>query len=462
MVEPTGVKRKLTVILAADAEGYTRLMREAEEPTLETLTEYRTIIDGLIARHDGRIFSTAGDSVVAEFASPVEAVRCAVEIQEELRVRNAELPDDRKLRFRIGINVGDVMAKGDDLFGDGVNVAARLEGLAEPGGICLSGSVFEQVKHKLSLGFDDIGPQQVKNIAEPVPAFRIVPGSVSVVPGAKPVPKLSAAPRWRTAAIAAGMAVVVLAAGAAVWKFYLRGPAPLTEVASEAKMAFPLPDKPSIAVLPFVNISGDPNQESFSDGITEDLITDLSNLENLIVIARNSVFTYKGKPVKVQQVGEELGVHYVLEGSVRKSGKRVRITAQLVDALTGHHLWAERYDRDLEDMFALQDEITKKIVATMAGYAVEKLEAEKRFFEGIGTVIAVEPGKSRLLVDHEGIKGFMAPMEMSYSVTAAKLLQGLSPGDKIRFTIDADKRAIVDIKPLRKAGLPEKSRSTTP
>ncbi len=461
-MEPTGVKRKLTVILAADVEGYTRLMREAEEPTLETLTEYRTIIDGLIARHDGRIFSTAGDSVVAEFASPVEAVRCAVEIQEELRVRNAELPDDRKLRFRIGINVGDVMAKGDDLFGDGVNVAARLEGLAEPGGICLSGSVFEQVKHKLSLSFDDIGPQQVKNIAEPVPAFRIVPGSVSVVAGAKPVPKLSAAPRWRTAAIAAGMAVVVLAAGAAVWKFYLRGPAPLTEVASEAKMAFPLPDKPSIAVLPFVNISGDPNQESFSDGITEDLITDLSNLENLIVIARNSVFTYKGKPVKVQQVGEELGVHYVLEGSVRKSGKRVRITAQLVDALTGHHLWAERYDRDLEDMFALQDEITKKIVATMAGYAVEKLEAEKRFFEGIGTVIAVEPGKSRLLVDHDGIKGFMAPMEMSYSVTAAKLLQGLSPGDKIRFTIDTDKRAIVDIKPLRKAGLPEKSRSTTP
>ena len=195
-------------------------------------------------------------------------------------------------------------------------------------------------------------------------------------------------------------------------------------------MAFPLPDKPSIAVLPFVNISGDPNQESFSDGITEDLITDLSNLENLIVIARNSVFTYKGKPVKVQQVGEELGVHYVLEGSVRKSGKRVRITAQLVDALTGHHLWAERYDRDLEDMFALQDEITKKIVATIAGYAVEKLKAEKRFFEGIGTVIAVEPGKSRLLVDHEGIKGFMAPMEMSYSVTAAKLLQGLSPGDR--------------------------------
>ena len=448
MVEPTGVKRKLTVILAADAEGYTRLMREAEEPTLETLTAYRAIIDGLIARHDGRIFGTAGDSVVAEFGSAVEAVRCAISIQEELAVRNAELSDDRKLRFRIGINVGDVMAKGGDLFGDGVNVAARLEGLAEPGGICISGSTFEQVKHKLSLGFNDIGAQQVKNIAEPVPAFRIVPGSVSVASGAKPVPKLSAAPRWRTTAIAAGMAVVVLAAGAAVWKFYPRGPAPLTEVASEAKMALPLPDKPSIAVLPFVNMSGDPNQESFSDGITEDLITDLSNLENLIVIARNSVFTYKGKPVKVQQVGKELGVHYVLEGSVRKSGERVRITAQLVDARTGHHLWAERYDRDLEDMFALQDEITKKIVTTMAGFAVEKMEAEKRFFEGVGTVISVEPGKSRLVVDHEAIKGFMAPMEMSYQVLPGTLLKGLKPGARIRFTIDADKRAIVGIKRL--------------
>lgn len=206
--------------------------------------------------------------------------------------------------------------------------------------------------------------------------------------------------------------------------------------------------EPSIAVLPFVNMSGDPSQESFSDGITEDLITDLSNLKNLIVIARNSVFAYKGKPVKVQQVGRELGVHYVLEGSVRKSGERVRITAQLVDAATGHHLWAERYDRDLKDLFALQDEITKKVVTAMAGFAVETLEGEQRFYEGIGVVTAVEPGKSRLVVAHGEIQDFMAAHEMSYSVTSAKLLQGLNPGDKIRFTIDAEKRAIVDIKPL--------------
>ena len=262
-MEPTSVKRKLAVILVADAVGYTRLMREAEEPTLQTLTEYRTIIDGLIGRHDGRVFGTGGDSVLAEFGSAVEAVRCALSIQEELAVRNAELSDDRKLRFRIGINVGDVMAKGDDLFGDAVNVAARLEGLAEPGGICVSASVFEQVKHKLSLSFEDIGPQQVKNVAEPVPAFRIVSGSVSVaVP--RPQPQRS-----------------------------------------------PVADKPSIAVLPFINMSGDPEQEYFSDGITEDLITDLSKISGLFVASRNAVFRYKGEAVEPKQVGRDLEVRYI-------------------------------------------------------------------------------------------------------------------------------------------------------
>ena len=321
-MEPTGVKRKLAVILAADAEGYTRLMLEAEEPTLETLTEYREIIDGLIARHDGRIFGTAGDSVVAEFGSAVEAVRCANSIQEELAARNAQLPDERKLRIRIGINLGDVMVKGDDLFGDGVNVAARLEGLAEPGGICVSASVFEQVKHKMSLSFDDIGPQQVKNVAEPVPAFRIVPGPVSGAAGAG-----KAAPE--------------------------KVPAPT------------LPDKPSIAVLAFTNMSGDPEQEYFSDGITEDIITELSRFRSLFVIARNSSFHYKGQSPKVQEIGRELGVQYVVEGSVRKAGNRVRITAQVIEAASGKHLWAERYDRDLEDIFALQDEMTQTIVGAV-------------------------------------------------------------------------------------------------
>ena len=364
-MEPAGVKRKLAVILAADAEGFTRLMREAEEPTLQTLTEYRTIIDGLIGRHDGRVFGTAGDSVVAEFGSAVEAVRCALSIQEELAVRNAELSDDRKLRFRVGINVGDVMAKDDDLFGDAVNVAARLEGLAEPGGICVSASVFEQVKHKLSLSFEDIGPQTVKNVAEPVPAFRIVPGSVSVTEAAKPTPKPGVAARWRIAALAAVGVVVVAVGGVALWQTVFRPALPPPVTAAEKTPAPALPDRPSIAVLPFDNMSDDAKQGYFSDGITEDLITDLSKISGLFVVSRKAAFTYKGKDVKPQQVSQDLGVRYVLEGSVRKSDGRVRINAQLIDATTGGHLWAERYDRDLKDIFALQDEITQKIVAAL-------------------------------------------------------------------------------------------------
>ena len=353
-MEPTNVKRKLAVILAADAEGYTRLMREAEEPTLETLTEYRDIIDGLIVRHEGRVFGTGGDSVVAEFGSAVEAVRCAIATQEELAARNAELPVERKLRFRIGVHLGDVMVKADDLFGDGVNVAARLEGLAEPGGVCISGDVYNQVKHKLSLSFEDIGPQQVKNVAEMVPAYRIIPGQLLVAGTAKSAPEPSGSSRWAMAA----------------------------------------PDKPSIAVLPFANMSGDPEQEYFSDGITEDLITDLSKISGLFVPSRNAVFRYKGEAVEPQRVGRDLDVRYLLEGSVRKSGDRVRITAQLVDTSTGYHLWAERYDRDLTDIFALQDEIAEKIVAALevkltegeqeqvASRYTEHLEAYDYFLRG--------------------------------------------------------------------------------
>ncbi|MCH7777566.1 MAG: tetratricopeptide repeat protein [Gemmatimonadetes bacterium] len=309
------VTRKLTTILAADVEGYTRLMRADEEATLKTLDEYRQIIDGLIARHDGRVFSTGGDSVLAEFASAVEAVRCAISCQEEISSRNAELADDRKLKFRIGINVGDVMIREGDLFGDGVNVAARLEGLAEAGGVCISSSVFEQIKYKLSLGFEDMGPQEVKNIAEPISVYRV---------------KLE---QRDTAVI------------------------PVSEEA-EAHWS-----RSALAVLPFANLSGDPEQEYFSDGLTDDIITALSAWRTFPVIARNSVFTYKGKAVKVQQVAKDLGVRYVLEGSVRKGGNRVRITAQLIDARTGHHLWSEKFDRDLDDIFEVQDEITQLIAA---------------------------------------------------------------------------------------------------
>ena len=362
-MEPTSVKRKLAVILAADAEGYTRLMRAAEEPTLETLTEYRAIIDGLIARHEGRIFGTAGDNVVAEFGSAVEAIRCAVSIQEELAARNAELPDERKLRFRIGIHLGDVMAKGDDLFGDGVNVAARLEGLAEPGGICVSGSVFDQIKHKLSFSFEDIGPQQVKNVAEPVPAFRIVPGPVSVAGVAKPAIEPSLAP------------------------------------GGETDLA--LPDKPSIAVLPFVNMSDDPEQEFFADGMAEEIITALSRYRWFFVIARNSSFTYKGRAVDVTRVAKELGVRYVLEGSVRKAGNRVRVTAQLIDATTGSHIWAERYDRELDDIFALQDEITETVVASVEPEleAVERERAGRKPPESLDAWGLFQRGLWRFFID---------------------------------------------------------------
>jgi len=356
------VARKLTTILAADVEAYTRLMRADEEATLKTLGEYREIIDGLIARHDGRVFSTGGDSVLAEFGSAVEAVRCANSCQEEISSRNAELADDRKMMFRIGINVGDVMVRDGDLFGDGVNVAARLEGLAEVGGVCISGSVFEQIKHKLSLGFEDMGPQEVKNIAEPIFAYRLVPGQISVSAAATATTKQSGARRWRIPAIAAAVAVIIAAGGLAVWRPWETEIVP----ASVERMAFPLPDKPSIAVLPFANLSDDPAQEYFVDGMTEDLITDLSKISGLFVISRNSAFAYKDKPVDVRTVGRELGVRYLLEGSVRRVGKQVRINAQLLDSATGGHLWAERYDGTIDDVFALQDRITREITKALA------------------------------------------------------------------------------------------------
>ncbi len=352
------VKRKLTTILAADVEGYSRLMHEDEEATLGTLGEYREIIDALIARHEGRVFSTGGDSVMAEFGSAVEAVRCAISCQEEIASRNTALADDRKLMFRMGINIGDVMVRDEDLFGDGVNVAARLEGLAEPGGICVSSSVFEQVKHKLSLGFEDLGPQEVKNIAEPVSAYRLVPGSVSVAATAKTP---SAARRWRMPAIAAAILMALAAGGVAWWQPWVAR----VEPASVERMAFPLPEKPSIAVLPFDNLSGNPEQDYLGDGIAENIITTLSQIPDLFVIARNSTFTYKGKPVKVQQVAEDLGVQYVLEGSVQKSGEQLRVTAQLIDAVAGHHLWSQRYDRRLEDLFAVLDDVTREVVLAL-------------------------------------------------------------------------------------------------
>jgi adenylate cyclase len=357
------VKRKLTAILNADVKGYSRLMGEDEKRTVRTLNAYKEVMTNLIQQHRGRVVDAPGDNVLAEFGSVVDAVECAVEIQKELKARNADLPENRKMEFRIGVNLGDVIEDGEQILGDGVNIAARLESLSDAGGICISGTAFDQVKNKLNLGYKYLGEQTVKNILEPVRVYRVLmePEAAGRVIGEK---KISAR-RWQRPALALVGILILIAAVVAVWQFVLRPSPPTLEKADPKKMVLPLPDKPSIAVLPFVNMSDDPKQGYLSDGITENIITGLSKIPRLLVIARNSTFVYKGKGVKVQQVAEDLGVRYVLEGSVQRSENRIRITAQLIDALTGNHLWAERYDRDLKDVFAVQDEITMKILISM-------------------------------------------------------------------------------------------------
>ena len=337
-MEPAGparVERRLAAILAADVAGYSRLIEADEEGTLSRLKALRAeVIDRKIADHRGRIVKTTGDGLLLEFASIVDALRCAVEMQAALAESNALLPADRRIDFRIGINVGDIVVEDGDIFGDGVNVAARLEGLAEPRGICVSARVQEDAAGRLDLVFEDIGEQALKNITRPIRAYRV---------GARS-PRPSPPPRAEEGS----------ALGARV------GAAEL-----------PLPDKPSIAVLPFANMSGDPEQEYFADGMVEEIITALSRIRWLFVIARNSSFTYKGQAVDVKQVGRELGVRYVLEGSVRKAGRRVRITGQLIDTLTGAHLWADRFDGSVEDVFELQD----KVAVSVAGVIEPTLQA---------------------------------------------------------------------------------------
>ena len=376
-METEGYKRKLTAILSADVVGYSRLMGDDEAATVKTLANYREVMTSLIKQHRGRVVDSPGDNILAEFVSVVDAVQCAVAVQKELQTRNAELPEDRKMEFRIGINLGDVIDEEDRIYGDGVNIAARLEAMADPGGICISKTAFDQIETKLPLGYEFLGEQDVKNIAKPVGAYRVLMDAEAagkVIGEIRPKTK-----QLRGVAIGA-LAILILVAGAlAIWNFYLRPP---FEPASEERMAFALPDKPSIAVLPFVNMSEDPKQEYFSDGLTQEIITALSKVPKLFVIARNSTFSYKGKSVKVNQVAEELGVRYVLEGSVRKAGDRVRITAQLIDALGGHHLWAERYKKDLKDIFALQDEITMKIVTSLQ---VSLTEGETARMQAKGT-----------------------------------------------------------------------------
>ena len=367
-------KRKLTTMFSADVVGYSRLMAKDEAGTVKTLKAYRGVMTELIKQHRGRVVDSPGDNVLAEFTSVVDGVQCAVAVQKELQARNAELREDRRMAFRIGVNLGDVIEEEDRIYGDGVNIAARLEGLADPGGICVSKTAFDQIETKLPLGYEFLGEQTVKNIAKPVGAYRVLMEPRVTGVGIGEEKRVSSI--RRKAVLAGGIVVVVLAITAVIWNFYLRPTTPAVEPASFERMAFPLPEKPSIAVLPFENLSGDPEQEYIADGITENIITSLSKISEMFVIARNSTFTYKGKPVKVQQVSENLGVRYVLEGSLLKSKERVRINAQLIDAISGHHLWAEQYDRNMRDFFDLMDEITRKIVLSLQ---VELTEGERAY-----------------------------------------------------------------------------------
>jgi adenylate cyclase len=340
-----GAERRLTTILAGDIAEYSRLMRADEDGTLASLGACRAIVDGLIAAHRGRIANTAGDSILAEFPSVSDGLACALAAQEAISKQNEDVPADRRMLFRIGIHVGDVIAKNGDLFGDAVNVAARLQALAEPGGICVSAAVREHAGARTEAIFSDAGPQPVKNIADPVHVFRVGPASRHPAPAGGP-----------------GSAYEQ-ASG-------IYGPA----------RPLPLPDKPSVAVLPFTNMSTDAELEYFGDGVSEDIITALSRYPSLFVIARNSCFTYKGRAVDVKQVGRELGVRYVLEGSLRRAANRIRVTAQLIEAETGNHVWAERYDRDLADIFAVQDEITDAVTIAIApaiGHAEQRRAIRK-------------------------------------------------------------------------------------
>jgi adenylate cyclase len=354
-------KRKLTAILSADAVEYSRLMGDDEEATVRTITAYREVLSALIQQHNGKVLDSPGDNLLAEFASVVDAVKCADTVQKEIKARNDELPGDRRMQFRIGINLGDVIEEEGRIYGDGVNIAARIEALAEPGGVSISRTVYNQVRSKLKFGYEYQGEHSVKNIAEPVRVYRVLmdPEDAGKIIGEEK-PK-----QWRLAIVSVAVVLVLFAGGLTIWKVFFKPSPPSRDPASE---------KMSIAVLPFDNMSKDPEQEYFADGISEDLITDLSKIPNFLVISRLSSFTYKGKSVKTQQIGEELDVRYVLEGSVRKANGNVRINAQLIDAATGHHLWAERYDGNTGDIFGLQDKITQKIAASLA----VKLTAEEQ------------------------------------------------------------------------------------
>ncbi len=357
-MEPQHEERRLTTILAADVVGYSRLMSADEAGTYARLKAHRKeLLEPKTAEYHGRVVKLTGDGTLMEFGSVVDALLFSVDVQRAMAERDAAIPEEHRIRYRVGINIGDIIVDGDDIYGDGVNVAARLEAIAEPGGICVSRNVFNQAKNKVEFDFEDLGERQMKNIPEPVRVFRVL---MERKPESRVIGEAQTAKRsWRWPAIATVAIALVAAASAVAW---LRP----WEPASIERVAHPLPDKPSIVVLPFINMSDDPAQAYFADGMTEDLITDLSKVSGLFVIARNSSFAYKGKQIDIRTVAQDLGVRYVLEGSVRRIGDSVRINAQLIEAATGGHIWADRYDGSLADIFALQDKVMENIVVALA------------------------------------------------------------------------------------------------
>jgi TolB-like protein/class 3 adenylate cyclase/Tfp pilus assembly protein PilF len=393
MTDPSS-RRKLAAILSADVVGYSRLMAANETATVETLKSYRDIIARLVVRRGGRVVNAPGDALLAEFPSAVEAVQAAVEIQKSLEGHNIELESDRRMQFRIGVNLGDVIEEADGtIYGDGVNIAARMEALAEGGGVCISSTVYDAVEGKLSFGFDFLGEHQVKNIAKPVRVYRV---------RAEPKP-MSARPRakrrmqWQIAVPA--LAVILMLLGAVgAWRW-------------SSPSVLPLFDKASIAVLPFENIGNDPKWDRFADGITEDIIADLSHSKDLIVIARNSTEVYKGKPIDIRQIGRDLNVKYVLEGSIQSMGERIRVNAQLIEAASGSHIWSERYDRPVDDLFAVQNDVTQRIAATLSGYEGAVAEAERR-------LLRRKPPTSLTAFDT-----YLLAMEAKHKVTKEGLIQ---------------------------------------
>jgi adenylate cyclase len=360
-VRPYGTQRRLAALFSADVKGYSRLMGEDEVATVHTLIVYRDVMTARILQYGGRVVDSPGDNLLAEFASVVHAVQCAIDIQQELTTRNAELPPYRRMEFRIGINLGDVIVEDERLYGESVNIAARVEELAEAGGLCLSGTAYDQIDTKLGLSCVYLGERTVKNITKPLRVYRVLLDGETPRSAEHPTGGMRMRGYGRRCAVLIMALGLPLMVGGAIAAWCLPWPPPVVA-------PLVVPDKPSIVVLPFVNLSPDPQQEHVSDGITEDLITALSKYSGLRVMARTSAFAYKDQALTVQQVGQKLGVRYVVEGSTRTAGNSVRITAQLVDATTGYHLWAERYDYALSDLFVLQDEIVQQIVMTLQAW----------------------------------------------------------------------------------------------